>query len=167
MIQESAAVSLGYAERLLSGVRASDFARLARSGDELVQSNHPAFIYGHLSLYAPRILEQLGDDPGDLRPSDRFVQRFNKDVRCEDDPDGTVYPPMDEITERFFSGYRRAIAALASVDDARFAEPNPNEAMRGKFSTMGSMHAFYLSGHIMIHMGQLSAWRRMMGLGPA
>jgi len=26
---------------------------------------------------------------------------------------------------------------------------------------------FYLGGHVMLHIGQMSAWRRMMGLGPA
>jgi hypothetical protein len=26
---------------------------------------------------------------------------------------------------------------------------------------------FYVGGHMMLHLGQLSAWRRMMGLGAA
>jgi hypothetical protein len=29
------------------------------------------------------------------------------------------------------------------------------------------MLGFYLSGHVMSHLGQLSAWRRCLGLPPA
>jgi len=60
IIADSLKLSVGYAERLLTGVPAARFARFARCGGEVVESNHPAFVYGHLSLYAPRILQQLG-----------------------------------------------------------------------------------------------------------
>ena len=49
----------------------------------------------------------------------------------------------------------------------RFLLENPNERMRAKFPTNGAMLAFYVGGHFMLHMGQLSAWRRAVGLGPA
>jgi hypothetical protein len=39
--------------------------------------------------------------------------------------------------------------------------------MTERFPTLGSVHAFYCGGHIMMHLGQMSAWRRMMGLGSA
>jgi hypothetical protein len=35
------------------------------------------------------------------------------------------------------------------------------------FPTIGSMQAFYVGGHMTFHLGQVSAWRRMQGLGPA
>ena len=56
---------------------------------------------------------------------------------------------------------------LAQTADEKFAEENRNERMRSRFSTVGAMHNFYTGGHFMIHMGQVSAWRRMMGLGSA
>ena len=46
--------------------------------------------------------------------------------------------------------------------------PNPSGGrMTELFPTLGSMHAFYTGGHIMMHLGQISAWRRMQGLGAA
>jgi hypothetical protein len=84
-----------------------------------------------------------------------------------DDPDGTIYPPMGEITTALFDSYRAAVLALEAASDDVFMTENPNEAMRDKFPTTGAMHAFYVSGHFMLHMGQLSAWRRAMGMGPA
>lgn len=167
MIADSARFGLAYAERLLQNVTAEKFARLARVHGETVQSNHPAFICGHLSLYPSRIVEYLGWDASSIAPSEAFQQKFDHNAQCLDDPDGSIYPAMDDVLERFVTSHRMAIEALENADDAVFTAPNPNEPMRAKFATVGAMHSFYLGGHLMLHMGQLSAWRRMMGLGKA
>lgn len=168
LIADSLKLAVGYAEKLLTGVPAEQFARFAAPGGQTVESNHPAFIYGHLSLYGPRIVGQLGGDVSALQPSERFSELFAAKAQCQDDPDGSIYPSMEEITDKFFSGYHVALATLPHVDDEQFAQRNPQEgAARERFPTLGSMHAFYCSGHMMIHLGQMSAWRRMQGLGPA
>jgi len=167
MISASARLGLGYAERLLTDVTPEQFARFAKVGDAVIESNHAAFIYGHLSLYACRVIEQLGADASAYQPTAVFEAAFSKDAKCVDDPDGTIYPAMREITTALLVGYHAAAEALDAADDAVFMEPNPNEAMRGKFATKGAMIGFYVGGHFMLHMGQMSAWRRAMGLGPA
>lgn len=167
MIAASAHLGLGYAERLLKDVTPEQFARFAAIGDTVIESNHPAFIYGHLSLYASRIIEQVGGDASAYLPSAKFEELFSKDAKCVDDPDGSIYPAMDEITSALLGGYRAAAQALETAEDGRFTVENPNAAMRGKFPTKGAMHAFYVGGHFMLHMGQMSAWRRAVGLGPA
>lgn len=164
IIADSLEVSIGYAERLLRDITAGKFARFASPGGQLIESNHPAFVYGHLSLYGPRILQQLGQ-PGPTVP-DSFEAVFSKDAKCVDDPDGTVYPAMSVVTDTFFSGYRTAAAALRSAPDSAFDVPNPMEGrMSVLFPTLGSLHSFYCGGHVMMHLGQISAWRRMIGLG--
>ena len=167
MIADSARLGLGYAERMLKGINADQFARLATVQGQTIQSNHPAFIYGHLSLYPCRIVEALGGDASSITPTEAYLQKFDHNAQCVDDPEGTIYPAMEEITERFFTSHRMAIEALEQADDSQFTVINPNEAMRAKFATVGSLHGFYLGGHVMMHIGQLSAWRRMTGLGPA
>ncbi|NBU41227.1 MAG: DinB family protein [Planctomycetia bacterium] len=166
LIADSLQVSLGYAERLLAGVPAERFARFASPGGAVVASNHPAFIYGHLSLYAPRVLRQLGH-PAPTIP-EHFETRFSKDATCVDDPDGDLYPSRDEIVEFFLEGHRMVTAALRSTPDEVFERPNPAEGrMRDLFPTIGSVQTFYCGGHLMMHLGQMSAWRRMEGLGAA
>ncbi|MEZ6062509.1 MAG: hypothetical protein R3C19_19365 [Planctomycetaceae bacterium] len=165
VIGDSLALSLGYAERLLKDIPQDQFARFARPGGQVVESNHPAFVYGHLSLYAPRILQQLGHSAPEI--PELYQQIFAPSASCADDTDGTIYPSRDDITSRFFDGYRAALDALRQADDGEFQKPNPLERMMEKFPTVGSMHAFYVGGHMMIHMGQISAWRRMTGLGAA
>ena len=167
MISASARLGLGYARRLLKDVTPEQFARFAKIGDTTIESNHAAFIYGHLSLYACRVIDGVGGDASGYQPSAAFLEAFSKDAKCVDDPDGSIYPGMDEVTSALLESYSAAADALDAADDAVFLTENPNEVMRGKFPTTGAMHAFYMSGHFMMHMGQMSAWRRAMGLGPA
>ena len=66
------------------------------------------------------------------------------------------------------NGYRLASQALRDCDDSLLLKENPNEGrMRELFPTIGAATGFYVGGHVMIHMGQISAWRRAMGLEAA
>ncbi len=167
MIADSAAMGVAYAERLLKGIPAAQFARFAEVNGKVIRSNHPAFIIGHLSLYPSRVITELGGDAGAVAPSSQYDSLFSAAATCVDDTDGSVYPAMDEITEKFFAAQQAAIETLRATDDAVFTAENPLERMRDKFPTIGSMHAFYMGGHVMMHMGQLSAWRRAAGMEAA
>ena len=166
VIADSLQLSLGYSDRLLAGVTAERFPRFAVVGGRTVHSNHPAFVYGHLSLYTPKILHQLGS-PAPPVP-EHFEIRFSKDATCVDDQDLDLYPAMDEIVTFFLEGHRMVTGALRSTPDDVFQRPNPAEGrMKDLFPTIGSVQTFYCGGHIMMHLGQVSAWRRMEGLGAA
>jgi hypothetical protein len=166
VIADSLQQSLRYGERLLKNVTAVRAARFAAPGGVVVESNHPAFIYGHLSLYAPKILRLIGH-PAPPVP-DGFELAFSKDAACVDDVDGDLYPALDDIVAFFLEGHRMTIGALRSTPDAVFDQPNPAEGrMQELFPTIGSVQAFYCGGHMMMHLGQMSGWRRMEGLGPA
>ena len=168
VIADSLELGLGYAERLLADVKPDRFGRLASTGRSPIQSNHAAFICGHLSLYAPEIVKHLGGDLSNLQTPNGFEAVFSKDATCQDDPEGKIYPPQEQVTQFFFDGYRAAAAELRQAPDQVLQEPNPSSgAMAQRFPTVGSLVAFYASGHLMLHLGQLSAWRRMIGLRPA
>lgn len=166
VIADTLTLSLGYAERLLKGVPADRFPRFAAPGGVVIDSNHPAFIYGHLSLYAPKILRLIGH-PAPAIP-EGFELRFSKDAKCVDDADCDLYPGRDEVVAFFLEGHRMVTAALRSTEDTAFDQPNPAEGrMKELFPTVGSAQTFYCGGHLMMHLGQMSAWRRMEGLGVA
>jgi hypothetical protein len=166
VIADSMALSVGYAERLLKDVTPAMFARFAAPAGKVIESNHPAFVYGHLSLYGPRIFAQLGKSGPIV--SAGFETVFSKDAKCVDDPTGAIYPAMDRVTAAFFDGYKAAADLLRATPDEAFQQPNPMEGrMSELFPTLGSLHTFYSGGHLMMHLGQISAWRRMMGLGAA
>ena len=157
-----ARMALGYSDMLLKDVRGEDFARMPKG----VVTNSPAFCYGHLAIYPDRFLELLGR--GDVARSDAsYLEHFAAGKECKDDPTGTIYPPMEAIVARFRQRHEAALAILAETTDEELMKPNPNEQGRARLPTMGAVAAFYFGAHIMMHMGQVSAWRRVMGLSAA
>lgn len=160
-------LAMGYAESLLKGVDAQHFARLAAPAGVAVKSNHPAWVYGHLAVYPGRCLE-LCSLPNTIATPAGFEDLFKNGTPCLDDPAGTIYPRMDVIVKAYFDGYKAVIAAASSASDEALSKPNPAEGrFKELFPTTGGAVAFLLGGHQMIHFGQISAWRRMMGLPSA
>lgn len=168
MLAASGQLGLMYADRLLAGVTPDMFARFARPGGQVLQSNHPAFIFGHLCMYPARAMQLVKVPPAEHAAPATYEPLFKAGAECKDDPDGTIYPPMEELTQRFRASYAAAIAAVREADDALLAAENPGEGrMKELFATVGSAIGFYLGGHVQNHLGQMSAWRRAMGLGAA
>jgi len=168
VIAPGAKLSSMYAQRLMTGVTPEMFARLARPGGVVVKSNHPAFVFGHLSLYPARIMQNLQLPPGATAYPAGYVGLFKAGAECQDDPNGTIYPPMKTLMTFFAESYQLAIAAVEAAPEEVFALPNPVEGrLRELFPTIGAAVNFYLIGHVQNHLGQLSAWRRAMGLPAA
>jgi hypothetical protein len=168
IIADSLQLGLSKTRGLLVGVTDEMFARFASPGGVAIKSNHASFVLGHLSIYPARIIEQLGGDATALKLPESFVEVYSPTAKCLDDAEGTIYPPMQEVVDRFFAGYEAALGQFRASDDELFLRPNPTGGRSTElFPTIGSMHAFYAGGHIMLHLGQLSAWRRMSGLGEA
>ena len=75
---------------------------------------------------------------------------------------------METLTRHFFDGYKHVLSKLPEVDDTVFSKPNPSGGRGAELApTVGGMVAFLLTGHPMSHLGQVSTWRRCMGLGSA
>ena len=158
----------GFAEGSLKGVTPAIFARKPRfetkNGTHIVDCNHGAFIFGHLALYPTRIASLVGIDGADLAAPAHYTDLFKAGVDCKDDPEGTIYPKMDEITQTFFRNYDGLYERLANVDDSVLLKPTPDERYQKNFPTVGTAVPFMLLSHVMMHMGQMSTWRRCYGL---
>lgn len=167
-IAETASMGPRYAKRLVDGIPTDRFARLSSPGGHVVQANHPAFVLGHLCLYPVKVLEHLGVDSTAVKPPAGFEELFSKNATCQDDPNGSLYPPADQLMSFFDESYAAAIEAIRQAPDELLSAPNPVDTpMKTVCTTLGSLLAFYLTGHVMTHLGQLSTWRRMEGLPPA
>lgn len=160
--------TLSLAEALLNGVPAERFARLAAPGGEVVRANHGAFIYGHLSIYPQRVLSMAGLQPGDAAAPEHYGELFGPKAECVDDPDASVYPPMDEIVSHFTRSFGVALDALEKMSDERLAGSHGEEGRyKELFPTLGAAASFMFNNHVMLHLGQMSTWRRCLGLGSA
>ncbi len=168
MIVTGANRVMSLAEALLSGVPDEQFARFASPGGQTIEANHPAFVYGHLSIYPARILKAAGADASAVEPSGRFLELFENGVVCRDDPSGTIYPSRAEILDLFTSGHRAAIDCIAGLSDEQLKASHGIEGRMGEmFPTVGHVASFLLGSHTMMHLGQVSTWRRAIGLGSA
>jgi hypothetical protein len=168
IIAPGARLSLGSAERLLAGVTQENYGRFAQIGETQIKSNHPAFVLGHLALYPIRTMQFLKVPVGAAAFPPAYEPLFKAGVACVDDPHGKIYPPLAELKSTFTESYKAAIAAVEAAPDEAFTVPNPLEGRpRELFPTIGAAISFYLIGHVQVHLGQVSAWRRAMGLPPA
>jgi hypothetical protein len=161
----------GYAEKLMVGIRPEQAARKphfeSAGAVQVVDMNHPTFCYGHLSLYPAKLLQLVGQEPGAAAPAAGWAELFSAGVACQDDPDGRIYPRFDECAAAFLRSMDAAYEVLAKLDDAVLSTPTANERYREFFPTTGIALNFMLNSHVMVHAGQVSAWRRCFGLPSA
>lgn len=165
-IANNAKIVAGYAEALLHGIPEDRFARFAVGANGPVVSNHPAWICGHLSLYPGRAAGMLGLGNGFAVP-DSWEDLFGPKSECVDDVDGSRYPNMSELVDAMRRHQRAVADALLNVDDAALAAPTPVERYQQRFPTVMCAVDFLITSHQMLHLGQLSAWRRIEGLDSA
>jgi hypothetical protein len=160
--------SIYYGESLLKDVRPDIFARHPLVDGKRIITNHPAWVYGHLSVYASHMATVMGLDLGPCAKPAGWDELFKNGTECKDDPTGSIYPPMPVLSEYYLNSYRYLHARLPEVSDDVLLKPNPGT---GRFAemvpTVAGLVCFLTGGHAMSHLGQVSTWRRVMGLGPA
>lgn len=159
--------TMTYADTLLKGIDPKTAARFPRFGDTVITTNHPTFVFGHLAVYPKRMLDLAGKDSSVINLPESYVRLFAAGVECVDDANGTVYPRFEEVTANFRAWSNIALESLVSVSDDVLARENPNEKMRASFPTVGGVLLFLTNNHPMMHLGQVSAWRRCFGLPAA
>lgn len=159
--------TLGYAEKLFEGINPATAAAKPRFGDTVIDTNTPVFVLGHLAIYPVRIGGFYGIDSSHLAAPAEWTELFAAGKPCLDDPKGTIYPKLDVVRSAFFKNMRGIIELISNVDDALLLKETPDEKMRASFPTLGTATNFLLNNHVMMHGGQVSAWRRCMGLPSA
>lgn len=154
-----------YMNKSVDAIDPSVFAVKPQGADGEIDTNHPAFIVGHLATYPAWLLGMMGAEPGPAAMPATYGPLFSAKAECVSDPDGTRYPAKDELVKAFNEAHGRLFSVLREVDDDTLAKPNSSEGMRDMFPTIGMLADFMLGMHAGTHLGQLSAWRRCMGLG--
>ena len=157
-----AEAAVAYANELCKDIPEDRFACMP----EGVKTNSPAWVIGHLSIYPDFILSSIGRT--DVAESvDDLSEHFAPGVECVDDPQGVRYPSKDVLLSRFNARYRALLDLLPEVTAEQLQIQPENERLREMFGNMGGLITFLATGHTMMHLGQVSAWRRVMGMGSA
>ncbi len=124
--------------------------------------NHPAWSLGHLVMTADGLAGLLGLES---EVADGWASIFATGGTPSDDP--SRYPSKEELLEALAAQHARNATAIERASPAWFDTPHPNERRRQRFPTLGDVAVFLMTSHEMLHLGQVAAWRRAMGLGPA
>jgi len=121
--------------------------------------NHPAWILGHLAFSADRAGELLGSEK--QMPA-AWTKLFGPGSQLS--ATRSDYPPKDELLRAVEQGFERVRALVADATPDELAQPTTNRYMKDALPTVKDGVAFLFTGHLGVHLGQLSSWRRMIGL---
>lgn len=145
----------GYCRRLVEDLAPDQWLAQPVPGRVM---NHPAWITSHLNVYAPIMAALCRREPFD----DPLDHRHGQKSKASLDPREYAAPEL--LLAEYGRLHDEAQNALESADDDVFAEPNPLERWRSVHPLVGDMLVTLMVKHESGHLGQLSAWRRAMGL---
>ncbi len=171
VLVSNAKFTKGYADALAKGIDTKVASRKPKGNaitGQSIDTNHPTFVYGHLSLYFARLPEILGvAAPAGIRAPEEWEPLFKAGAPCQDDPEGKIYPSWDTVLSQFNRGSDLALGVLAQAADAKMFAEMTDPARKERFPYVGTLVNFLVLGHPMMHLGQVSAWRRCYGLPSA
>lgn len=154
--------NLRYARELVADLEPAQWTRPAGPGLE----NHATWTLGHLVTGSDMLAEDLGlvrevaDDWREL-----FERRGPGDPRLPaSDPD--AYPDGPRVLDELARQHARVAARWASLSPAEAARP-VRWRFDGEFPTTAGVALFLAVSHEAMHLGQLAAWRRGLGLPSA
>ena len=124
--------------------------------------NHPAWTLGHLIFSAQAIGGEMGVAPW---LGDGWGKPFGTGSTPQSDP--SLYPSKEELLAALADAQRRLAERLKEIGEEGLSEPMPDVRYREVFPTLGHAVLHILTVHASLHVGQLQAWRRAMGLARA
>lgn len=120
--------------------------------------NHPAWILGHLAI----AYDYVGQCVGLPLQLKRWHPLFSPGTSPV--PERGKYPSKAELLEKLEANAARVLPAVPNADPTRLAGPQPVEILKPHIMTVGELLTHLLTSHIGTHVGQLSVWRRVIGM---
>jgi hypothetical protein len=153
-VLHSFAYALDYLREQLADVAPADM--VAQPAGIL---NHPAWTVGHLTHSCQLLAEVVGVAP--WLPDD-FAARFG--TGSVPVPDIAHYEPKDKAMAILRDAQTRLTRAVEQLADAQLDQPFPDPSYRQVFPTVRHALTQVMVGHAAFHVGQVTVWRRGMGL---
>lgn len=120
--------------------------------------NHPAWLFCHMNLYLP-VMSAIIEG---REFNDPKQHRFGMLSKPEND--GTIYPNKNELVDAFVIGHEHVDSMLRNASDSVLDLPILLPRWKEIMPTAGIALPYLMLNHENTHLGQLSAWRRIMGL---
>ena len=153
-------ISVGYIKQLVEPVEPGQMAAMPKSQDGIAL-NPPAWVIGHLAVSMAHVVKMLG---GTVDLPQQWSTLF--DMKSQPTDEASAYPDKAELLRGLDSVSESLCAALEATTDEQLAAPTPREEFRKLVPTVGDAVTFVGVFHNGLHAGQLTSWRRCMGIGP-
>ncbi len=146
-----------YAQRLIADLTAEQMtAQIAPADGE--PANHPAWILSHLNAYLPPIQSLIKGESFD----DPKNHPFGMLSKPELDP--SIYADKDTLLAEWSAGHETVRQLLQSADDSIFEMDVQLERWKDLMPKVGIALPYVMLCHENMHLGQISAWRRIQGM---
>ena len=155
-VVRAGAVNLDYGHKLVADIPEERMCEQPAPG-----MNHAAWVLGHLTYVADSMIGVFDQKPA---MSHEWKTLFN--LASKPFADRAAYPSKAELLAAYEKAYARLSAVVAEASEETLAREFPNPKLRGSLPTIGIAMLHVLGSHHGLHLGQLSAWRRAMGLPP-
>ena len=155
-VLHSFAYALDYLREQVADLAAADM--VAQPGGV---ANHPAWVVGHLAVTCQMLGEVVGVTPW---LPEAWGRRFG--TGGVPVADAGAYPSKEELLAALADAQARLARAVEGLGEAELDAPFPDPAYRDVFPTVRHALAQVMVGHASFHVGQVSVWRRAMGLPP-
>lgn len=139
--------------KLVSDVADGDMAR-----QPVEAINHPAWLLGHVGTYHEVIASLLRGEP--------FENPWDAPCGKNSTPSAerSRYPSKAQILDHHQTAAALACKAIETASDGAWARPMDHPTWGKQFATVAPAVVFLATAHQSLHLGQLSGWRRAMGL---
>jgi hypothetical protein len=121
--------------------------------------NHAAWQTGHITFVRSIVVGMLGGTP---TVPESWGLLFAPNTQPA--ADASKYPSKSELTTAYDETHKTLMAAIAAAPDSLLDGPHPVEPLKWLFPTMRHFAAGVVTTHDCLHLGQLSVWRRQLGL---
>lgn len=139
--------------KLVSDVADEDMARQPVEG-----INHPAWLLGHVGTYheviALLLLSESFDNPWDSPCGKNSTPSADR----------SLYPSKEELLKHHEAAAALASKTIAEAKPEAWTRPMDHPTWGKQFATVAPAVVFLATTHQSLHLGQLSGWRRAMGL---
>lgn len=120
--------------------------------------NHPAWILGHVAIGFDFVAMLAGQE---MMTDDKWMATFGPGSTPLDKREN--YPSKAELLKKFDDVHSNTVEIIKGLSDELLAEPNETPFFQKQLPTKGDLILHLITTHALLHLGQLSAWRRCIG----
>ncbi len=152
------AVNLNYGRKLVADIADEQMSAQPAPG---MSMNHAAWVLGHLAYVADSMISVFDEKPAMSKEWKTLFNLASKPIA-----DRAAYPSKAELLAAYEQAYARLSGIVAEASEETLSREFPNPKLRDSLPTIGIAMIHVLGSHHGLHLGQLSAWRRALGLPP-